>query len=263
MRADLTWGKPYLAQAELCARIADALTTDAVHLEHGWRGYDTLARLKLPGPDYLDVLSALHRTLKPKLYVEIGVRKGDSLHLALPETRCIGIDPKLSFGAIERPNTVLCSTTSDEFFADEGRCDRVRGFDLALIDGDHSFDQALRDFKNLERLAKPSSVVCIHDVIPMDERTAQPEPIDKSAFHTGDVWRLMRSIVKKRRDLIAFTVACPPSGLGIVGRFNPFAEGALRPLCPFPATWAEQVDALNIIPNDGAAIAAAFQRNAA
>jgi len=239
-------------QAEICERIAETLETAPIH-DH--LGYEALAYIKLPGPDYLKVLHTLHCVLEPKLYVEIGVRRGDSMKQALPETRVIGIDPSPSVGF--RPNTVIASATSDEFFKLEVNREKCRGFDLALIDGDHSFDQALRDFQNLEALAKPTSIICLHDVIPMDERTAQPKS-DGVSFHTGDVWKLMASLVATRQDLIAFTIATPPTGLGVVGRFGSNTRAAWFDW-KFPSTWDEQVKFLNIIPNNADAVRAAFR----
>jgi hypothetical protein len=251
-------------QAALCERIAETLALPPFPEGpiHDHLGYEALAYLKLPGPDYLAVLRALHGSLKPKLYVEIGTRRGDSLALALPETRCIAIDPMPVVGP--RPDTVIAATTSDNFFAIETNREKCRGFDLAFIDGDHSFDQALRDFENLERLAKPSSLICLHDVLPMDERTATPKC--ETGFWTGDVWRLMGAIVDCRQDLVAFTIGSPPTGLGVIGRFG----GSPRSSVPsehrnwwagraFPAVWAEQAKLLNIVPNNPASILAAFQ----
>lgn len=248
-------------QRELCARIAQALKTAPIHDHHG---YDALAHLKLPGPDYLHVLRALHQVLRPKLYVEIGVRKGDSLLLAEPETHAIGID-LYPLTCPDRPNSVIAGCSSDAFFTHVPARERARGFDLAFIDGDHSYAQALRDFENLERLAKPSSIIAIHDVIPMDERTATPECTTN--FWTGDVWRLMAAIVGGRPDLVAFTVACPPSGLGIVGRFTepqaetiPAAIVELAERAPLVMDWDVLTGWLNIVPNEPAGILAALGR---
>ncbi len=238
-------------QQELCERIAHTLESAPIH-DH--LGYDALAYLKLWGPDYLQVLKAMHGALQPKLYVEIGVRRGASLMQALPETKVIGIDPNMNFSApIEREhNMLLSSATSDEFFGLDVNREKCRGFDLAFIDGDHSFEQALRDFENLESLARASSIICLHDVIPMDERTAQPKPLTQRSFHTGEVWRLMASLVASRKDLQAFTVAAPLTGLGIVGGFGRYATPCGIPKWEggFPSSWDEQVRILNIVPND-------------
>lgn len=246
-----------MIHAAICARIAKALAAGTIHDN---LGYEALAQLKLQGHDYYSALDVLHALLRPKLYIEIGTRYGRSLDLARPDTRCIAIDPEPKIR--RRQDTVFAVSTSDNFFANEANRESVRGFDLAFIDGDHSFDQALRDFNNLEALAAPCSIIAIHDVIPMDERTSTPTA--QSSFWTGDVWRLMAALVGKRHDLIAFTMSCPPTGLGIVGRFTkpeiaPTAtiEAVMAEArdwaaaLPFEPDWDRQTKLLNIKPNTG------------
>lgn len=244
-------------QREICKRITDLLATLPDNTHHVV--YELLAALKLPGMNYLQTLYGLHLALKPKLYVEIGVRRGESLFLADPSTRCVAIDPDPRLPEM-RENVEVNVTTSDKFFYNEERAESIRGFDLAFIDGDHSFEQAARDFTNLERLAGPHSIIAIHDVIPMDERTATPTP--ETSFHTGDVWQLMAGIVAYRPDLVALTVACPPSGLGLVGRFNPPPADAIQKWnCPFPTDWEVAVRMLNIFTNDPKVWGPALQGN--
>jgi len=55
--------------------------------------YQGLCRLVFPGDNYIQILDALHRELKPNFYVEIGVNKGDSLACVMPTTDAVGIDP--------------------------------------------------------------------------------------------------------------------------------------------------------------------------
>lgn len=242
-------------QRELCARIAHTLAAAPVN-DH--LGYEALAHLKLPGADYRHVLRFLHLALRPKLYVEIGVRDGGSLDLVQAGTRCVAIDPAPAIATLP-PNVALVVSTSDNFFAHEPNRENCRGFDLAFIDGDHSFDQALRDFENLEALAKPTSIICLHDVIPMDARTATPKA--ETSFHTGDVWRLMATIVAERTDLVAFTVACPPSGLGIIGHLGEEmgVHSDLFRDVDVDMDWDWLASRLNIVANDGRAIGAALK----
>jgi hypothetical protein len=130
---------------------------------------------------------------------------------------CIGpIDPAPNPKLVEegRPNTTFASATSDAFFERAENRVRAQGSQRALIDGDHSFAKALRNFENLEALAAPNSIIAIHDVVPM---TWMPERHVEGRDSVPNR-RLMAAIVK-RPDLVAFTVACPPFCLGIVGRF--------------------------------------------
>ena len=64
--------------------------------------------------------------------------------------------------------------TSDAFLERPENRVRTQGFQLALIDGDHSLAKALHDFENLEALAASNSIIAIHDVAPddMDARRA-------------------------------------------------------------------------------------------
>ncbi len=227
-------------QAEICRRI-DAVLAAGVH-DH--LGYEALARVKLPGEDYLAMLRRIHALLRPEIYVEIGVRRGDSMACAGKDTRCIGVDPTSPVKSSERVKMVY--RTSDDWFA--ALPPPPYGlFDLALIDGDHSYDQARRDFEALRWRARPGAVILLHDVIPMDARTAAPRC--QSSFWTGDVWRLMREIVTEYADGNAFTVACPPTGLGVV-----ICRGAPNSVRQHPETeipdWETQRSWLGIVPND-------------
>lgn len=259
---------PVTAQGYVCSRIAQALEAgvpDPV-------GYETLARLKLPGPDYLEVLKVFHQIIKPRLYVEIGVRDGDSLRMVQPETRIIGVDPEPRQGAMDwvaghAGGGMVAVSTSDSFFSQESMRGKANGFGMAFIDGDHTFFQAAKDFENLERLAYEGSVVLLHDVIPMDFKTSTPDC--NTGFWTGDVWRLMAAIIDGRPDLAAFTIACPPTGLGVVCKFG----GEMRGVPPsFISKWAaaEQYmiwevleKRLNIVENDAPAILKAFNKQVA
>lgn len=249
-------------QADLCTRIDRVLATGRVQDP---LGYESLAALKLLGLNYLGVLATLQVVLKPKLYVEIGVRDGQSLVLAGTQSRCVAIDPQPRINMADWPNrnTTWGICTSDRFFERNDMREKARGFDLAFIDGDHDAGQAARDFAHLESLAGPHSIIAIHDVIPMDERTAQPTP-NGASFWTGDVWRLMAGIVAGRPDLVAFTIACPPTGLGIVGRFGGVERITWCPLTdPLDMRWDALTNKLNIVGNNPQAILSALQGRAA
>ena len=180
-----------------------------------------LAHELMPGPSYLDILKQLHDWLQPASYLEIGVERGRSLALALPPTRAIGIDPaprvEIPFAAVTRVLTI----TSDDFFAhyDPAREFGEPAIDLAFIDGLHLFEQTLRDFINVERHTGPRSVVLVHDCLPMDETSAARER--KSAFWTGDVWKLVPALRHWRPDLEIRSIAARPSGLAMITRLDP------------------------------------------
>ena len=74
--------------------------------------------MNVPGPfaHYFELLDAIPRDLRPRLYVEIGVNQGDSLRLVGPGTRAIGVDPEPQVEDCPAGATIVAAT-SDEFFA--------------------------------------------------------------------------------------------------------------------------------------------------
>jgi hypothetical protein len=180
----------------------------------------TLAAGLMPGPDYYAVLRWIHEILRPATYIEIGIRKGDSLRLALPETTCVGMDPEPDIQTPLPSNTRVFRMTSDAFFAEEDLPSRLHSstFALGFIDGLHLFEQALRDFINLEKFASPQSVVMLHDCLPLDAVTA--DRTRTTHFYSGDVWKLTMCLKVHRPDLKMKMIRTGPTGLCLVSNLD-------------------------------------------
>ena len=193
-----------------------SLCRQAVERADYSRAYTLMSQLSLPGEDYFHVLSRIHRYLRPRTYLEIGVSRGESLECVLPETQVLGIDPAPNLAQPAPANVRIYRETSDDFFARYSPRAELGGqpVELAFIDGMHHFEYALRDFINVERCCSRASVILMHDCYPLDERTAQREQV--TGFWSGDIWRLMLLLRERRPDLIVRTIATPPTGLGIV-----------------------------------------------
>ncbi len=244
-------GKPDVA-AGYCDR-ALALSPDLQP------AHDLLSELFLHGDNYLELLTRLHRHLRPRTYIEIGFETGASLRLVEPGTLGIGVDPNPAL-RYELPASVrIFAETSDEFFVRHDVRAELGGLpvDLAFIDGMHHFEFALRDFMNLEALCGPESVILIHDCFPHDRRTAGRERV--SQFWSGDVWRLLVLLKKYRPDLAIRTIAAPPTGLAMVHNLNPksrlIAENLERLTKEFMALdysylEKDRTAKLNLFPND-------------
>jgi hypothetical protein len=201
-----------------------ALCLQAVERADYSRAYTLMSQLSLPGEDYFHVLARIHRHLRPRTYLEIGVSRGDSLACVLPETLTLGIDPQPNLVATPPANVRVYRETSDDFFARYSPRAELGGpVELAFIDGMHHFEYALRDFINVERACSRSSVILIHDCYPLDERTARREQV--TGFWSGDIWRLLLLLRTQRPDLTVRTIAAPPTGLGIV--LNPDPESRI------------------------------------
>ncbi len=167
-------------------------------------------------PTYYEVLAAFHRVLEPRTYLEIGVHQGHSLSLAHPAARCLGIDPAADIRCDVPRHTTILATTSDEAFA-SGDVDRFldgEALDLVFIDGLHLFEQALRDFVNVEARCHPDSVVLVHDCLPIDADTSARDRT--TAVWSGDVWKVVAALRAHRRDLTVVTIDASPTGLGLV-----------------------------------------------
>jgi hypothetical protein len=179
-----------------------------------------LASRQMPGPDYYAVLRWIHEILRPANYIEIGIRKGDSLRLALPETICVGMDPEPDIQAPLPPNTRVFRITSDTFFAEEDLPSLLHSpnFGLGFIDGLHLFEQALRDFINLEKFASAQSVVMLHDCLPLDAVTA--DRTRTTHFYSGDVWKLTMCLKVHRPELKMKMIRTGPTGLCLVSNLD-------------------------------------------
>jgi hypothetical protein len=119
-----------------------------------------------------EFLARMHASLRPRSYLEIGVRTGTSL--ALSSTRTIGVDPSFRIDTELACDLQLVRATSDDFFA---RPDAISWFpeavaDLAFIDAMHLFEFVLRDFMNIERFCTPASVVLFDDMLPRSQSEA-------------------------------------------------------------------------------------------
>jgi tetratricopeptide (TPR) repeat protein len=218
-----------------------------------------LAAIKLPGIPYLDWLEKLYAHLKPKNVIEIGVSQSASLARVPAPAIAIGVDPVPSVIYPLQTEAHIFAETSDDFFARRNVRELLRGEPLSIgfIDGSHLFEQALRDFVNLERYCGPNSVIMFHDTVPLDEVTQRREPV--THFSTGDVWKTILCLKQYRPDLDIFTIATPPTGLTIVTRLDPRStilaelyDRALADLINLPFSAVEHTlsSGLNLVPND-------------
>lgn len=218
-----------------------------------------LTNLRMPGDDYLVWLERLYGALAPQTVIEIGIYQGASLALLQPPTVAIGIDPAPTVTSTLKTETHIFTETSDEFFA-KRRLEPLlagRPLSIAFIDGLHLYEQALKDFINLEMYCGSRSVILFHDTVPLDEATQSRTR--KTQFHTGDVWKTLLCLKRYRPDLDVFTIAAPPTGLTVVAGLDPtsrvlsekYDEAVARFIdVPFSDIENHLDEALSIVPND-------------
>ncbi|MBV9735712.1 MAG: class I SAM-dependent methyltransferase [Acidisphaera sp.] len=189
------------------------------------------------GIDYKDFFSILNGQLLPRTYLEIGTDVGESL--SRWECDAICVDPNFRFGQDptgRRRRTFLFQMTSREFFAHyDPRLLFHGGVDVAFQDGLHRFEELLHDFIGTERCCHRNSLMILHDCLPLNERMAEKDfRMDETEapwtkFHwTGDVWRILPILKELRPDLRIFLIDCPPTGLVLCSRLNPYSTALLR-----------------------------------
>jgi len=197
--------------------LADVL----VHVDFAY--HTAMANAWFPGVNYLGWLEWFHDTLKPETYAEIGVESGQSLSLARPSSFAVGVDPGLAIVHQQRAWVRLFKMPSDCFF-DENNLNEIFGgrpAGLSFIDGLHTFDQALRDFINLEAASSRESVILFHDVYPVVPETALRDR--NTTLWLGDTWKVVLILRALRPDLQIFTIPAFPSGLTVVTNLDPFS----------------------------------------
>ena len=182
-----------------------------------------LASSMMPGEDYRRVLKRFHDWLVPARYMEIGVEDGESMALARMPIRSVGIDPSPRVRVDLSPNARIFEATSDDFFSTTDVKAVLGGpVDLVLIDGLHLFEQTLRDFINVEKCSRPTSVILVHDTLPLDCITSRRK--QTTQFWSGDVWKIVPCLETYRKDLTIINIATPPTGLLAVTNLNPESD---------------------------------------
>lgn len=193
-----------------------------------------------------EFLRALHATARPRNYLEIGVNDGRSL--ALSRVPSIAVDPAYRITAQLRCDLHLVRATSDDFFARPDPLAHLRGgrnpwrnlrrgrpllggyigetaLDLAFIDGMHLFEFALRDFMNVERFSRWTSLIVLDDMLPRNTDEAARERHTRD--WTGDVFKLAPVLRRYRPDLTVLSIDTSPTGMLVVIGADP-TNAALR-----------------------------------
>lgn len=165
---------------------------------------------------YLQVLARIHEFVRPKRYVEIGIRMGNSLKLC--QCDMVGVDPFAELDDYYERLTLYPCTSDDFFFFFAGNA-IDQPVDLAFIDGMHLLEFVYRDFMNLERLMSHDGVIVIDDVLP--NHPLQANRKRQTRVWTGDVWRIVPLLQQMRPDLRLTLLDTAPSGLLVISSLDP------------------------------------------
>jgi len=173
-------------------------------------------------------------------YLEIGVNTGASF-IPIKAKRKWGVDPgyrvsgkRLAkyavFSHFQLKEEKLFRMTSDDFFFRQDKLLKSHGVDVCLVDGLHTYQQALKDVLNSLKYLNPGGVILLHDCNPITELMALPatgidELISKNipgwnGAWSGDVWKAIVHLRALRHDLRIFVLDCD-TGVGIVTKGSP------------------------------------------
>lgn len=163
-----------------------------------------------------EFLIHLHELLRPTVYFEIGVQYGNSLNLAVYSRHAIGVDPHPLW--LAGGNQVIYPMDSDSFFSNK-LYQAAESVDLAFIDGDHHYEQALRDFYNTQKLCYRNAVIAFDDMLPYNQAVGGRTMV--AGHWAGDVWRAEGWIKANQPDLTTVLVDVEPTGLLLVWNLDP------------------------------------------
>lgn len=179
-------------------------------------------------------LKKLFRKKNFKTYLEIGVFTG-RVFFSVPAHNKIAVDPEFRFTTSKKIRKVFrrfsnlwakfYEKTSDDFFADDAsNLFQKNKIDVALVDGMHEYNYALRDIENSLKFLEREGVVFVHDCNPeTKEAGVSFEEYKKRGFiedWNGDVWKAIVHLRSLRNDVNVFVLDCD-HGLGIVSFGKP------------------------------------------
>jgi len=166
----------------------------------------------------VDVINKILKYNKGKSYLEIGVRRGETIAQIEASNR-IGVDPNLQLDRIailkskgNLDGVEFLEIPSDRFFQEN-----TRTFDVIFIDGLHLYEQAIKDILNALNVLNEGGYIVVHDCNPMTEKAADRK--QAKGIWSGDVWKSIYDI-KINYPEIDYFVLNKDYGLGILSKKN-------------------------------------------
>jgi SAM-dependent methyltransferase len=173
------------------------------------------------------VLQRIIDAIRGEIYLEIGVETGDNFfQIAAPAKFAVDPQFKIPGGPLDMDGESFFAQPSDAFFLNPPELLQERGIDVALVDGLHTWDQALRDIEHCLRYLKPGGVIVVHDCLPATAAEAAPTHAQAKAMPefsgnwTGDVYRAIIALRMRYPDLDV-AVLNTDHGVGLIRRRQP------------------------------------------
>lgn len=182
----------------------------------------------------ISLIRLLIKKRKLNNYLEIGVFNGKVL-FRVKATFKIAVDPAFKFDALRKLGKTFLNPynlfnryfrkTSDRFFAEDAPALFAhRKIGIALVDGMHEYQFALRDVENTLRYLDDNGVIIMHDCNPLTPEAAGSFEAWKARDFTGqwngDVWKAILYLRSTRPDVHVFVLDCD-HGLGVITKGTP------------------------------------------
>ncbi len=133
----------------------------------------------LDSGEFLPLMIEIARLMKPKIYIELGVRKGNTFRALAPFAGySIAVDKErgripevIKAGKLKR--AAFFQMKTDEFA--QIWSGKPEPIDLLFIDADHEKEQVLKDFDNFSPFLKEETgLICMHDTLPANPELLRP-----------------------------------------------------------------------------------------
>lgn len=181
-------------------------------------------------------IELLAKKMNAGTYMEIGIAAGRTItRVSIPQR--IGVDPSpklplnVKIDRLTKKNYFkIFRMTSDHFFETKAPNVLDHGVDIVLIDGLHTYHQALRDVMNSLKYLNKHGVILMHDCNPASRLHAYPVQHSIKERHAesrrttelnwpkgwnGDVWKTIWHLRCIEPQLTIFTLDCD-HGVGVI-----------------------------------------------
>ncbi len=187
--------------------------------------------------DRITIIQELMKKKRLNNYLEIGVFNG-RVFFRIKSTFKIAVDPAFAFDAFRKIGKTVVNPYNvfnrfiekkgDDFFdQDAPQLFAKKSCEMALIDGMHEYDFALRDVENTLKYLSNDGVIVMHDCNPVTKEEActfqEWKAKDFKGQWNGDVWKTIMHLRTFRDDINVFVLDCD-QGLGIITKGKPESQ---------------------------------------
>jgi len=191
-RKNITFEGPRFIHRDIYEMSGKAMQTEAYKVFDGWLLLNRIGDVVL--------------FFRPHCIVEIGAGESSAVLAWLAQKHNVtfySCDKKKAKGHIYNENHLFYQMMSDKF---------MKEFDdtpaLVLIDGDHRYDQAKKEFEFFFERLIPGGVIFLHDSFP-------PHEIYLDEFGCGEVYKLRRELEQRTDEMDCLTFPYTGKWMGL------------------------------------------------